>query len=81
MNHQQDNKIPTLTNNFQLPTPLADERRGVRDLEGAGGCKKDMTKDETIRVAQQMVLSSFLEEVVSDPPTPHPCDARSCRLA
>lgn len=36
----------------------------MRQLEGAGGCKS-MTKDESIRVAQQMVLSSFLEEVVS----------------
>ncbi|CAN0100849.1 unnamed protein product, partial [Pylaiella littoralis] len=41
------------------------DQRGVRQLEGAGGCK-DMTKDETIRVAQQMVLSSFLEEVSCD---------------
>ena len=39
----------------------------MRQLEGAGGCKKSMTKDESIRVAQQMVLSSFLEEVVSAP--------------
>ncbi|CAN0383612.1 unnamed protein product, partial [Ectocarpus sp. 12 AP-2014] len=38
------------------------DQRGARQLECAGSCK-DMTKDEAIRVAQQMVLSSFLEEV------------------
>lgn len=38
--------------------------RGAKQMEGAGLCK-GMTKDESIRVAQQMVLAFYLEEVVS----------------
>lgn len=39
-------------------------RKGAKQLEGAGTCS-GLTKDESIRVAQQMVLAFFLEEVVS----------------
>ncbi|CAM9378146.1 unnamed protein product, partial [Choristocarpus tenellus] len=38
------------------------DARGARRLEGAGACK-GKTKDECNRVAQQMVLKFFLEEV------------------